>query len=818
MPATSNEHQLLGRLGALGLLVVGVTCALLVWILHPRVFPYSVGPDWEYDQNEAQEVALERLRDFGQPIPSAYVVTTNFSSDPLETRFLRSAPEREVFLRSRLRSYAHGWVVRVYRDDADNQEWSYQVVLGSDGTVLGLQQGVPNDYANTGELSAETAEEKARLFLMTAGVDLADYESPVVRTVDRPQRRDLYLRYRDKERLLDADLSYGLEVRFAGDELTGFRTWTEDPAARDIDAVLRTASLLQTAWVLVPFVLLPPLAILFVRRYHRGVVGVRRGVHIFILVFVAFTLVQLMTVRATAEGSAFGNLNREQVTFFWGAVQIAIYLPALAALAFMAWSVGESWSKGMWRRKLASFDGLASGNFANDTVASASLRGVVAGLALTLASLAFAGGLQEFGGVTLGSWQIAQWQHAAFPGLAVLLLKLTYTLAYGLFTTVLLLPPLVERFGPWAAGAAVALVTGIAFFPPLVALPIPFGLPLWVGAAAATVFLYLRYDLLTALLAQLVAAVLIQALPLMQAADPGLQFQGWLAVGLAALPMFLSLRFVTSKRVHAYQFEDVPPHVRRIAERERQRVELETARNIQASILPDLPEQLHGCELAHRYLPASEVGGDFYDVMALDDGRLAVAIGDVAGHGVSSGLIMSMARSALAVQVTFRPEVRDVMTALNRVVYQSARRRLLTTLCYMVIDPKSGSVEYASAGHLFPYRVNEDGDIRALESVAYPLGVRESLLVEQRSASLEARETLFLSSDGLVEARRLGTDEMFGFDRLEESLVRHAHRGASGLLNGVLEDLDIFVGAGRVPDPATYHRDDDLTALAVTLP
>ncbi len=146
--------------------------------------------------------------------------------------------------------------------------------------------------------------------------------------------------------------------------------------------------------------------------------------------------------------------------------------------------------------------------------------------------------------------------------------------------------------------------------------------------------------------------------------------------------------------------------MRRIAERERQRVELETARNIQSSILPQLPDQLNGVELAHTYLPATEVGGDFYDVLALEDGRLAVAVGDVAGHGVSSGLVMSMAKSALAVQVTFDPEVEAVFKTLNRMVFQSARKRLLATLCYALVDPVRREMQFASAGHLFPYRVS----------------------------------------------------------------------------------------------------------------
>jgi phosphoserine phosphatase RsbU/P len=197
-------------------------------------------------------------------------------------------------------------------------------------------------------------------------------------------------------------------------------------------------------------------------------------------------------------------------------------------------------------------------------------------------------------------------------------------------------------------------------------------------------------------------------------------------------------------------------------------------------------------------------------VLALEDGRLAIAVGDVAGHGVSSGLIMAMAKSALAVQVTFNPDVAAVFNTLNRTVYQTARKRLLATLCYALLDPRQLELVFASAGHLFPYRINAAGRVEALESVAYPLGVRGELNVEARTARLAPGDTLFLFSDGLIEARKEGSDDLFGFDRLEASLASHAGRGVEGLRDGVLADVTRFT--------ANAPREDDQTILVLRLP
>ncbi|MDH3745450.1 MAG: PP2C family protein-serine/threonine phosphatase, partial [Acidobacteriota bacterium] len=347
-------------------------------------------------------------------------------------------------------------------------------------------------------------------------------------------------------------------------------------------------------------------------------------------------------------------------------------------------------------------------------------------------------------------------------------------------------------------------------FPLVQVLPARWAPLFWMIGPIVFVVLFLRHGIWSSVLASVTATVLTGAVPFLSAAEPWLRFQGGLALLVAFLPVLVSARFLWSERKFHYSYEDVPPHVRRIADRERQKVELETARRIQSSILPELPPELHGVEMTHAYLPATEVGGDFYDVMALEDGRLAVAVGDVAGHGVSSGLVMSMAKSALAVQVSFDPEVESVFATLNRMVYQSARKRLLTTLCYALIDPRERQMFYASAGHLFPYRIDSTGDVHSLESVSYPLGVREELSVRVRNAKLESRDTLFLFSDGVVEARGAGSEELFGFERLEQSLRRHAGGSVGSLQRGVLSDLEEFTGAAP--------RDDDLTVLALRLP
>ncbi len=784
---------------------------VLVWTF-PRLFPFFPRT-WDVSRAEALAIAQERFRDLEEPLEDPHFVVALTADNSLEQRLEEVAEARggtAGLAGTAVARRVIQWVVTAYPAGALDTDWTHRASITLDGTVTELQLRMLAEES-AGAMAADAARPVAEAFLVEQGFDLAGYGEPETRSRDREARTDHSIRFPSREAALGPEVPYGVEVTFAGDRLTGFRAFLDDPGARDLRRRLQTIALLEQAWLLVPLPLALLVAVFFLRRYHAGVVGVRRSLQICLLVLGALTLFIFLSKSAAAAGWSSGIFTRRLMEWIAFVQLILIFFFPVALLSALSWSVGESICRERWGQKLAAFDALFQGRWANATVARASLRGVVGGLALA-AGLQLAGvALREAGAHAQAGWILGPWWGAArWPGIALLAFGVAFTLYYELFGRLLVVPTTTRRWGVGAGGVLAAVVTSLVFWPSFVALPVEASLPFWVLAQGALVFLFLRYGLLTSLLASLTLFVARPAMPLLLAGDPTIQFQGLLALAGAAVPLIASIRHLGSDREFLYRWEDVPPHVRRIAERERQKVELETARNIQSSILPELPPELHGVRIAHSYLPATEVGGDFYDVMALEDGRLAVAVGDVAGHGVSSGLVMSMAKSALAVQVTFKPGVEEVFATLNRMVFQSARRRLLTTLCYVLIDPRAREMQYASAGHLFPYRISRHGAVGALESISYPLGVRDRIEITVRSASLEAGDSLFLFSDGVIETRQDGSDELFGFERLEQSLRRHSAGGPSALRDGVLADLEQFGGGGP--------RSDDLTVLVLQLP
>jgi hypothetical protein len=794
-------------------LLAGVAGLVLLLWAFPQAFPF-LPRDWEVNRREATAVALERFRALGPAIDDPYVVT-RLDTDPLLERRLQLSSAEEKggqrdLTRSQLAPWVLQWQVTVYKPGALSNEWTYRAWIAPDGQVTGLRLRVPPEEAGE-EIAPARARARADEFLREQGFELSRFQEPQVRRTELNARTDLTLRYRSREAALGESMPYGMAVNFAGQRLTGFNTWFEDPQDEAIQQSLQATSLVGNTRFLIPFVLIALAAYPFLRRYHEGEVGVMRASQIFLLVFVAGALVIALGAGASTEGSVWGGLSRQQVTWAWAIQLIILWSSTLALASFLGWAVGEVLCRERWGQKLAAFDALFQREWSNATVARSSLRGLAAGFAMTGLFVAALALLRPLGASSLLSFLFGPWwESSPWPGLTLLFLSLALAFVAEFFGRLVLVPLAVRRLGVWGGGLAAAVVAGLLFWPPVTVLPMRWELGLGLAAAAIFVVLFLRYDLLTSLLAALTSSVLWPAMPFLLADDGFLRFHGILPLAVLAAPLVASLRFLGSGKEFVYRYEDVPPHVRRIAERERQRVELETARRIQSSILPELPPRIAGVDIAHAYLPASEVGGDFYDVLALEDGRLAVAVGDVAGHGVSSGLVMSMAKSALAVQVAFDPDVAAVFRTLNRTIYQTARKRLLATLCYALLDPRRLELLYASAGHLYPYRVTAGGKVEPLESVAYPLGVRGEINILPKEVRLAPGDTLFLLSDGVVEARAEGSEEMFGFERLEASLTRYAGRSVEELRDGVLADVARFTG--HAP------REDDQTILVLRLP
>jgi serine phosphatase RsbU (regulator of sigma subunit)/anti-sigma regulatory factor (Ser/Thr protein kinase) len=240
------------------------------------------------------------------------------------------------------------------------------------------------------------------------------------------------------------------------------------------------------------------------------------------------------------------------------------------------------------------------------------------------------------------------------------------------------------------------------------------------------------------------------------------------------------------------------------AERERYEQELKVAQLIQQQFLPhDLPE-LGAWQVAAYYQPARVVGGDFYDFIDLGEGRIGVVVGDVTDKGVPAALVMARTHSILRAEAPRLVAPGRVLARANELLVPEMPPKMFVTCLYGVLEPETGRLVFANAGHNLPY-VRSEGRVTELRATGMPLGLLPDMPYEETEAFLAPGDTLLLHSDGLAEAH--GPDrEMYGFPRLREAMA--PERSGSELLDGLLSELRQFTGAG-------WEQEDDITLVTL---
>jgi serine phosphatase RsbU (regulator of sigma subunit)/anti-sigma regulatory factor (Ser/Thr protein kinase) len=238
--------------------------------------------------------------------------------------------------------------------------------------------------------------------------------------------------------------------------------------------------------------------------------------------------------------------------------------------------------------------------------------------------------------------------------------------------------------------------------------------------------------------------------------------------------------------------------------RQRFEQELEVARLIQQNFLPKQLPDLPGWDMAAYYRPAREVGGDFYDVIDLPGGRVAFVIGDVTDKGVPAALVMSATRSVLRASAQRLIEPGAVLERVNEHLCPDMPEKMFVTCLYAVLDPATGLLRFANAGHDVPYVQTGDGT-KELRARGMPLGLMPGMSYEEREAQLAPGDTVLLHSDGIVEAHD-PQREMFGFPRLMATIADGP--GGAALMDRVLADVEAFSGAGT-------EQEDDITMVTL---
>jgi len=240
-------------------------------------------------------------------------------------------------------------------------------------------------------------------------------------------------------------------------------------------------------------------------------------------------------------------------------------------------------------------------------------------------------------------------------------------------------------------------------------------------------------------------------------------------------------------------------------ERERLEQELQVARRIQQELLPEATPTLDGWRIASYYGPAREVGGDFYDFLELEDGRLGLVVGDATGHGMPAALVMATTRGMLRAVVQSLESPGEVLGRVNEALVADIPPSTFVTCFYGILDPKSGRLVYANAGHSLPCR-RHNGQAEELRARGMPLGLMPGMGYEEKEIVLGEGDSVLFYSDGLIEAHN-PQREMFGVPRLRRLVAEHDAEEGS-LVECLMDELRSFTGEG-------WEQEDDITLLTL---
>ncbi len=327
------------------------------------------------------------------------------------------------------------------------------------------------------------------------------------------------------------------------------------------------------------------------------------------------------------------------------------------------------------------------------------------------------------------------------------------------------------------------------------------------------IYFFIKYDFLTVWWGAFAYYFIRELNPFINYDNSFLLWNGiamWIFLGTAIILAIIGL-FQKSPGKQVQLF--IPEYIKRQKERERINREIEIARNVQLSFLPRRNPATKGMEIASICIPATEVGGDYFDFIQLADDRLGVVIGDVSGKGISAAFHMTLTKGFLKSQAKSSLSPREVLINLNELFYENVERGTFISMIYGIFDLKARKLTFARAGHN-PILLKK-GSEEELESLC-PKGLALGLdkgdvfahQIDEYTIGIDSNDVLLFYTDGFSEAMNQQREE-FGEHRLQEILARSFRLSAENIINEVKAHIFDFVG--------TAEQHDDMTMIVIRI-
>lgn len=698
---------------------------------------------------------------------------------------------------------AGSWLISYGGDEVvindDEEQEGFEVEINFKGRLVGLEC-VLKDVASPEKPTEESALAVASNFLLRLGIDTALASLNEKSIKEEKDRARYTFRFRMPNPvsehltdLLDVDVEGSRVMKFhRGIDIAKESGFKGDESVAEI--VIHVVA--AVIWVVLGIFMI----VVFVKRLRHDELEFRRGIWIGITFFVVGAAMVGIGGWPAWQAVVFGGLF---TGLFIGLGSFVVYPPT------------ESLNREVWKDRLALSDTLFSGKVGVRELGKC----ILISFGFIGATLVIAAGTRllapDFGFGYVKPDHSALWfAESAWEGLAdafstLIRVYFVVIIFFSFWTThlrsrirktwilFLFLIPFIHFSGLYASFID----------------PAPVGLVVGLPIAVLLTFLAIRFDLFT-IFFTLLGVYLLDGLALMGATPEGLFGPAGLVTALVVLVIFC---FAVVLLFRKQSIEDlggyVPEYVSRIAERERFLKELEIARNVQMKFLPESVPSVPHLDIAAMCKPAMEVGGDYYDLIRMDDRHLAIVIGDVSGKGVSAAFYMTMAKGIIKTLVKRAVKPQELMTELNEIFCENSPRNVFISLIFGLFDLEKNTLTFSRAGHnplIVRKRVKEEPELLLPDGLAIGLqrGPVFSKLIEEKTVTIEQGDTFVFYTDGVSESmNRL--EEEFGEERLRGLIEENMGLSAQALMDKINDEINRFTG--KTP------QHDDFTLVVVRI-
>ena len=775
-----------------------------VILLYPRYYPL-MGISLQANQQDIRQKAKYIANDLAVNIDAYYPVVKLEQKKQLIRHVQKKSglPLANHLLRSKVDGYVYQvrWIsVDIFGANGNNGEegkkWKilkdFRLSFDTKGNLIGFNRTI----ADTGNVRTVTRAEAAmvadeflrkysRFFLLK---DTLELDSTV-----QTKRRSLEKRYAEqKEAAVDNRVDYeflrkipiedlgdtlSLRIGLVGDQVVSL----ENEFVLPEDTINPADIVAKIIMILLYVSFFIALVILWFKRIRSYEIGFALGIKL----GVVSTIVAFLQV-----------LLRLSYPFNWTNILEIVLVPLFIGLGiFILWVAAESLIREVWNEKLLTVDLLVGGYGMDSHIGKSVLRGMSIGFlsfALLLGLLAVT---DNFFNVSFvhSSDSALEFLTASQPVLYSVFRQFYYALAVVIFLF-LVVPGLLRKWInlPYFFLVITVLVFALVYYGNFE----PLGLGFLIMSLVGVLFVIAvyRFDFITILVAFFILQLSMSGFFFVFNGD----ISGWVFIAGFLLTLIFAITSILTRDSLSDYTRLTPRYVKFMNERQRLQRELEIAKEVQMSFLPDKMPTINGLEIAARCLPALEVGGDYYDFVHLGNDKLGLVIGDVSGKGTQAAFYMTLTKGFLRAVSRQQNSPKQIMREMNTLFFENARRDTFVSMVYALFDIKQNKITIARAGHNPILKISTDEEeLKIIQPAGLALGLEKGEvfdeIIEETALPLHKDDVYVFYTDGVNEAMDSSGKE-FGEERLHRALIQNRNLPVKDILERVYKEVYKFSG------------------------